>query len=163
MMHDWYMYAFLIGVGATAFMDIIALGQKRFLGLHPLNYAMIGRWLGHLIRGRIVHRPITASQKIPFEGLIGWGAHYLIGILFAAVFLACAEPGWRETPDLGSALVFGVLSVLAPFLIMQPCLGAGLAARHTPRPSAARLKSLVAHLSFGVGLWLAGVFLPVLF
>ena len=161
-MRELYLHAFLLGVGATAFMDFVALVQKRILGLLPLDYAMVGRWFGHLIRGRAIHRPIMASSRVPGERLIGWSAHYLIGILFAAIFLACSGEGWREAPSPGPALMFGGLTVLAPFLILQPGMGAGWAARNTPSPNTARLKSLVAHLSFGLGLWLTGLFIAAL-
>lgn len=156
-MGDLYLHAFLIGIGATAFMDLAALAQRHLLGLLPLDYAMVGRWLGHLIRGRVIHRPIMASSYVRGELMIGWAAHYLIGILFAIIFLACSGEGWDEAPSPGPALVFGGLTVLAPFLILQPGMGAGLAARNTPNPNTTRLKSFVAHLSFGAGLWLAGV------
>jgi hypothetical protein len=36
---------------------------------------------------------------------------------------------------------------------MQPAMGAGLAARRTPRPQAARLHSLAMHVVFGLGLY----------
>jgi hypothetical protein len=38
---------------------------------------------------------------------------------------------------------------------MQPGMGAGIAARRTPRPGAARLQSLVTHAVFGFGLYAA--------
>ncbi|MEW6332336.1 MAG: DUF2938 family protein, partial [Pseudomonadota bacterium] len=41
----------------------------------------------------------------------------------------------------------------APFLVMQPGMGAGIAARRTPRPAAARVQSLVTHAIFGLGLY----------
>jgi hypothetical protein len=59
-------------------------------------------------------------------------------------------------PTIGPALIVGVGSVAAPFLVMQPGMGAGIAASRTPRPSAARLQSLVTHAIFGVGLYGAG-------
>jgi hypothetical protein len=45
--------------------------------------------------------------------------------------------------------------VAAPFLLLQPALGAGIAASRTPRPNVARRRSLVTHLVFGLGLYLA--------
>jgi hypothetical protein len=35
-------------------------------------------------------------------------------------------------------------------------MGAGIAARRTPRPASARLQSLVTHAMFGLGLYAAG-------
>jgi hypothetical protein len=42
--------------------------------------------------------------------------------------------------------------------LMQPGMGAGIAASRMPRPSAARLQSLITHGIFGVGLYAAGWF-----
>lgn len=149
--------ALLLGVGATAFMDIVALLQKRLLGIPSLNYAMVGRWLGHLPSGRFIHRPIGNSAQIQAEAPLGWFAHYLIGIAFAVMFLVLVGPDWLARPTLMPALGFGVMTVLAPFLVLQPCFGAGITARKTPQPNVARLRSLVAHSSFGFGLWIAGL------
>jgi hypothetical protein len=59
-------------------------------------------------------------------------------------------------------LIVGIGSVLAPFLLMQPGMGAGIAASRTARPGAARIQSLVTHTVFGVGLYAAGVIASVL-
>jgi hypothetical protein len=53
-------------------------------------------------------------------------------------------------------LLVGVATVAAPFLVMQPGMGAGIAASRTPRPGAARLQSLVTHTVFGLGLYAGG-------
>ncbi|MHA7166248.1 DUF2938 family protein, partial [Burkholderia pseudomallei] len=44
--------ALAIGVGATAVMDAWALVRMRCFGVPPLDYALVGRWLGHLARAR---------------------------------------------------------------------------------------------------------------
>ncbi|MGO2392136.1 MAG: DUF2938 domain-containing protein [Halomonas sp.] len=149
--------ALFLGVGATAFMDILALLQKHLLGIPSLNYAMVGRWLGHLPSGRFIHRPIGKSTQIQAESALGWVAHYLIGIAFAITFLVLVGSDWLARPTLMPALGFGVMTVLTPFLVLQPCLGAGVAASKTPQPNVARLRSLLAHSSFGLGLWIAGL------
>lgn len=155
MITEFFPNAVLIGIGATAFMDSIAFAQKHILSQQTLNYAMVGRWLGHMRQGRFIHRPISASEPIRLEGLLGWSAHYLVGMLFALIFFTLVDQNWLITPTLLPAAIFGVLTVLAPFTILQPGMGAGLAARHAPSPNIARAKSLLAHLSFGVGLWVA--------
>jgi hypothetical protein len=148
--------AVLIGSGATAVMDLWAVVRKRWLGLPSLDYALVGRWLVYLGRGRFRHHPIAASAPVRGERLIGWVAHYLIGIVFAGVLLALWGLGWVFRPALGPALIVGICSVAAPFFLMQPGMGAGIAASRTPRPAAARLQSLVTHGVFGLGLYGAG-------
>ena len=49
-------------------------------------------------------------------------------------------------------LAFGLVTVAAPFLLMQPALGVGIAASKTPNPTAARLRSLMTHAAFGLDL-----------
>ena len=149
---NYLLCAVLIGAGATAVMDIWAAARKRLLGIPSLDYGLVGRWLVHLMRGRFRHEAIAASPPVQGERLIGWTAHYLIGIAFAAVLLAI----WGRHPTIGPALIVGISSVAAPFLLMQPGMGAGVAASRTPRPAIARLHSLVTHGIFGLGLYAAG-------
>ncbi|KAA0921133.1 DUF2938 domain-containing protein [Aquicoccus porphyridii] len=159
-MGELLLESLILGVGATLFMDLVALALRYGVGVQPLDYALVGRWFGHLLRGQVRHRPITASPVITGERWIGWVMHYLIGVVFAVVFLTGVGEGWLATPRLDIALAFGAVTVLAPFLVLQPAMGAGLAARRTPRPGIARLKSLLAHLSFGMGLWVAAILWP---
>ena len=150
---DYLVCAVLIGAGATALLDLWAAARDRLLGRPPLDYGLVGRWLGYMTRGRFRHDPIAASPPLPGERLIGWSAHYLIGIAFAGLLLAIWGLDWARRPTIGPALILGFGSVAAPFLLMQPVMGAGIAAGRTPDPAAARLRSLVAHGVFGLGLY----------
>ena len=118
---------------------------------------MVGRWIGHLPKRRCVHHPIGNSAAITRERQIGWLVHYLIGAVFAYVLLWLAGPTWAEHPTPIQPLLFGAVSVAVPFFILQPGMGAGIAARKTPKPNMARMKSFIAHLTFGLGLWLGAV------
>ncbi|MCB8813907.1 DUF2938 domain-containing protein, partial [Escherichia coli] len=80
---DLLLRAVLIGVGATLVMDLWALLLKRLFNAPSLDYAMVGRWIGHLPRGRLTHPGIARSAPIAGERAIGWIAHYAIGVLFA--------------------------------------------------------------------------------
>ena len=149
--------ALAIGVGATAVMDVWAVALKRFWCIPSLNLAMVGRWLGHLPRGTVTHANIAQAAPVRDEAILGWTAHYVIGVLFAAVLLALAGQEWVQGPTFAPALLAGLVSVAAPFCILQPGMGAGLAASKTPHPGAARLRSLMAHTAFGIGLYLAAL------
>ncbi len=157
MMPILWLDALAIGVGATALMDVWAVALKRFWCIPSLNLAMVGRWLGHLPRGTFTHVNIAQAAPVRDEAILGWTAHYLIGVLFAAVLLALAGQEWVRQPTFAPALLAGLVSVAAPFCILQPGMGAGLAASKTPHPGAARLRSLMAHTAFGIGLYLAAL------
>lgn len=146
----------LVGAGATAMMDFWAIARKRLFGIALPNYGLVGRWLAHMPRGRFRHDSIGAAKAVRGERAIGWSAHYLIGIGFAALLPALWGAAWFQQPTLGPALAVGIATVAAPFLVMQPGMGAGLAGRRTPRPGATRLQSLLTHAVFGLGLYAAG-------
>ncbi len=154
---DFLMLATAIGVGATLTMDIWGAVRRSVFGGPSVDYAMVGRWVGHMAHGRFRHASIAAAPPVPAERTIGWTLHYLIGIGFAAILLAIWGTRWADDPTLPPALIVGLTSVAAPFLIMQPAFGLGIAASRTPAPFAARMRSLLTHLVFGIGLYISGL------
>ncbi|HVY26649.1 MAG TPA: DUF2938 domain-containing protein [Polyangiaceae bacterium] len=151
-----------IGAGATLVIDAWAALLRRF-GVQSLNFAMLGRWIGHLRRGWLKHESIGKAPPVRRELLLGWLAHYTIGISFAGLLLATFGLAWARSPTLGPALLIGVGSVVAPLFILQPALGAGVASCKTPRPVFNTLKSLTTHTVFGVGLFVAALVAARLF
>jgi hypothetical protein len=154
----------IIGVGATVVMDLWGLARRPLFGIAPPDYGLVGRWLAHMAHGRFRHDAIARAPAVSGEKALGWIAHYLIGVAFAALLVALWGADWIRHPTPGPALLVGVATVAAPFLIMQPAMGAGIASRRTRRPGAARIQSLVTHAVFGLGLyaagWLARPFVP---
>lgn len=144
----------LVGIGATAVMDLwLALLGR--LGVPTLNFAFIGRWAGHLLRGRWKHDAIAKSPPIPGESALGWLVHYGVGIAFAGVMVAIGGTSWMQSPSVLPALAVGMGTVAAPLLVMQPAMGAGIASSRTPTPVKNCLRSLANHTVFGAGLYLA--------
>ena len=150
------LFTLIIGIGATVLMDLWGIARKSLLGIAPPNYGLVGRWIAHMTRGRFRHESIAASSRVPGELIIGWTAHYLIGIAFAALLISICGAEWMRNPTLVPAIAVGIGTVAAPFLLMQPGMGAGIAASRTPDPAAARLQSLITHAIFGLGLYLTG-------
>jgi hypothetical protein len=146
----------LIGVGATLVMDGWALLLRRF-GIPSLNFAFLGRWIGHLRQGQWMRESIARATPVRGELLIGWCAHYSIGITFAALLLSTFGLPWARSPSLLPALVIGIATALAPLLILQPALGAGIASSSTPTPIFNSIKSIVTHTVYGVGLYLSAL------
>ena len=154
-MWDYLLGSAMIGIGATMVMDLWGYARQRWLRIPRLDYALLGRWVGHMPRGCFRHRSIASATPIRGERLIGWGAHYLIGILFAALLLAVYGTEWLEHPSIGPALLVGATTVVAPLFVMQPAMGMGIAASRAPDPAKARMHSLLTHTIYGFGLYLA--------
>ena len=142
-----------VGVGATAILDLWTLFLKRVFNVAAANYCLVGRWLRYMPDGIFKHESIAAALPKPLECAVGWTAHYVIGIGFAVGLALIASPQWFERPTLVPALLFGIVTVAVPFLIMHPAFGLGVAASRTPNPTQARLRSLMAHTVFGIGLY----------
>jgi hypothetical protein len=130
--------------------------------VRSLDYKLLGRWIGHLSSGRFRHESIAKEPPLRGERIIGWTAHYLIGITFAALLLAIWGLEWARQPTLLPALFIGIVTIVAPFFILQPGMGAGIAASKTPKPNITRLRSLGSHLAYAFGLYGAALLTAML-
>jgi len=146
----------LVGVGATLIMDAGALIRARVFGIASLDYGLVGRWLGHMLQGQFQHAAIVAAPRVRHERLTGWVFHYLTGIVFAMLLVGFKGVEWLSHPTLLPALATGLISLMAPFFILQPAFGFGIAASKTAAPYVARRRSVITHLTFGLGLFVAG-------
>jgi hypothetical protein len=136
-------------------MDLWALFLKHAFDVPAANYCLVGRWFCHMPEGKFVHASIASAPPRRFECAAGWIAHYAIGVIYGLVFVALVSVRWLERPTVLPALLFGIVTVIAPFLVMQPAFGLGVAASRTPSPTQARLRSLMAHAVFGLGLYIS--------
>lgn len=149
------------GVGATMILDGWSLFLRKVFGVPFPSYLMIGRWVGHFGKLRFRHKSMAEAAPIAGEGLIGWTTHYVIGVGYAVLLVAGAGQAWLAAPTMLPALAVGLATVAAPFFVMQPAMGAGIAASKALRPGLARLKSLAAHTAFGFGLFLSALVLTM--
>ena len=147
----------LIGLGATLLSDLWALLLKRAFNVVPSNMCLVGRWLLYMPEGIFTHSSLASAPRKNGECAYGWVTHYGVGALFAMIFVAIAGSGWLLHPALIPAMCFAALTLAAPFLIMQPCFGLGVAASRTPNPMQARVRTVMNHAAFGVGLFIFGL------
>ncbi len=156
---DFLLRASWIGIGATALTDLWAVLLKRIAGVPAADWRLVGRWFLYFPRGRFVHQSIARAEPVRGELAVGWVAHYAIGVAYGVLLLAICGLDWARRPTLLPPLILSLVLLVAPFFVMQPGMGAGIAASKTPNPNAARLRSVVTHTVFGLGLyasaWLA--------
>ena len=146
----------LIGIGGTIAMDIWGWLQSRYAGAAAANWAMPGRWFGHLMRGRVFHDDIAQAEPVGRELALGWAFHYAVGALYGVTFLMIVGPVWLIQPEFLSAWIFALITITAGWFLLQPGMGLGWAASKTPNPWATRGKGLMAHTVFGLGMWGTG-------
>ncbi|RZI39810.1 DUF2938 domain-containing protein [Herbaspirillum sp. HC18] len=145
-----------VGIGATVVMDVWLALLKR-IGVQTLNFAFVGRWVGHLARGTFAHHSIGKAQSMPGEHPLGWLTHYAVGIAFAFLLVALHGVAWLQEPSVLPALAVGLGTVALPLFLMQPAMGLGFAAAKTPAPLKNCLRSMTNHTIFGLGLYLSAV------
>ena len=125
----------LLGLGATLTFDFWALFLKYTFKITPSNFCMVGRWILYMPEGTFKHSDIGSAPQKNAECEIGWIAHYIIAVIFASIFVAFGGDNWLQHPTLLPAAIFGVITVLAPFFILQPSFGYGVAASKTSNPA----------------------------
>jgi len=149
-----------LGLVATVAIDIWATFSNKTLKFPRTNWAMVGRWLGHIPNGKLIHNAINTSPKIKYENTLGWLFHYFIGFLYAGFYVALVTLYQADEPSVLFAWLFGLVTILSPWFIMQPSLGMGICASKAPKPNMVRLQNFIIHSIFGLALYYARLFVP---
>jgi len=147
-----------VGVGATIVMDVWSVILKS-MGIPTLDYALVGRWAGHLCQGRFAHASIARAVRVQGELPLGWAIHYAVGIAFAALLVGLQGVAWLHDPTWLAAVAAGTATAIIPLFVLQPAMGAGFAASRTPAPLKSCLRSVATHAVFGCGLYLSAALL----
>jgi hypothetical protein len=95
--------AVFVGIGATAVLDIWIFALKA-LGVPTLNFALLGRWVGHMACGKWRHERIGNARPVRGELLWGW-------IAGAGVDVLSEEPPRHGNP---------LLEIKTPNLVITP-------------------------------------------
>jgi hypothetical protein len=148
--------AALVGIGGTIILDVYAMLMARLFGVSATNWAMVGRWIGHMPDWQFVQPSLGKAAPVSGELAIGWSFHYVIGIAYGLLLIAIWGAGWLREPTIAPPMIFALLLLVLPYFVMMPGMGMGVAASKTPTPNVARLKSIVGHSVFGIGMYLTG-------
>jgi len=143
----------VMGITATVAIDLWATFANRILGWPRTNWGLVGRWIGHMRDGQFTHVSIGSSPPVAHESILGWVFHYVVGCIYAALYLMYVAAVQMGQPTLESAVVFGWVTILSPWLLMQPALGLGFFASKAPRSNLVRLQNLIIHTLFGLALY----------
>jgi hypothetical protein len=149
----------LMGLLATLFMDLLSIILGKLRIIHQLiKPQVVGRWALYMFRGKFIHQDIHKTPALNNEKSAALLSHYLIGIVLAGIYLLLElkVPAIRHQPWM--ALIFGLTTVLLPWLWLYPSIGIGFVASKAPRRSPYIVTSLINHTNFGLGLMIWIVF-----
>src|SRR5215471_18272681 len=150
----------IVGVLATVTMDAVAVIGLRLgiAGRGPRRTGpdLIGRWVGYLLKGKFKHTDILQTPPLRGELLLGFVAHYSIGIVLTLVYLGLLAVA-HATPTTRSAILYGTATTVFPWFLMFPSQGMGWLGRDAPGDGHLARVSLFNHIMFGLGiaLWMA--------
>ncbi len=151
------MFTIAVGIGATFLMDLWGVFLKRAFNTPFPNYCFVGRWLRYMPEGIFRHGSIAATPQKAAECTVGWIAHYATGIAYAVALVLFTSPRWLLEPTLLPPMVLGLATVAIPFFVMQPSFGMGAAGSKAPNPGQVRLRSIMNHAVFGLGLYISAL------
>src|SRR5262249_34786120 len=149
-----------VGILATVTMDAVAVIAHRLgmTGHGPRRTGpdLIGRWIGYLLQGKFRHTDILQTPPLRGELLLGFAAHYSIGIVLTLVYL-CLLVVAHATPTILGAVLYGTATTVLPWFVMFPSQGMGWLGRNAPGNAHLARISLFNHIMFGMGiaLWTA--------
>lgn len=142
----------IVGIIATLVMDIVgAIGVRfGFVRLTPL-----GRWALYLFKGTFHHKDIKETPAIKGERLTSVGVHYLAGTTLATLYLLGLRWLSLGNGSLALATGYGLATSLISLLLLFPSMGYGLFGLGESSDIFLLRQSLVNHVAYGVGIWLA--------
>jgi hypothetical protein len=124
----------LAGLVATVVLSVLMV-IKSALGLMPAVDA-----IGMLAK-------IAGDFGLPSSAVVGWIAHFVIGVVLWGLVFAGTYPSWPGTPPMKGA-VFSVMAWLLMMSMVLPMAGAGFFGVNIGLSAA--VATLVLHLIFGL-------------
>jgi Protein of unknown function (DUF2938) len=143
-----------VGVVATMVFDLWAVLLQRALGVPAPDWSLLGRWIGHIREGKIMHDNIRQAAPFSHERGVGWLTHYIVGTLFAAILLIAAGAGWVHHPTLLPAVAAGLATIVFVWFILMPAFGQGIAMSKNPSANRIRVINVASHVVLGVGFYI---------
>ena len=142
----------LIGIGSCVIFDLWQRIFQRFTSIPPSNWTIVGRWfIGLISNGRLIANQLSEQPEAKHETPVGWIIHYGVGIFYAYVFAVLVQIQLIK-PTIIDGLLFGIASVVVPWLFFMPALGIGILANRAPNPRLECALALMMHSIFGLSL-----------
>jgi hypothetical protein len=141
--------AAVAGVLATYGMDVGGRMIAPALRITPPSN--LGRWIGHMFKGRFTHEDITKAEPIAHEARIALAAHYAIGLALGAGYALLLRVPQPRQSTLPRAAAYGAATTVFPWFWMFPARGQGVMGLRDGDPRVPAF-ALGTHLVYGLGL-----------
>ena len=142
----------LIGIASCVVFDLWQRVFQRFTSIPPSNWTIVGRWfIGLISNGRLMANQLSEEPEEKHETKVCWIVHYGVGIFYAYVFAVLVQIQLIK-PTIIDGLLFGIASVVVPWLFFMPALGIGILANRAPNPRLECALALMMHSIFGLSL-----------
>lgn len=145
--------AAIAGLLATYGMDL-AGGRIVAPALRMTPPGSLGRWVGHMFRGRFTHEDIRTAPPIAREATVGMVAHYAIGLTLGVGYGLLLRAPRPRPSSLPRALAYGVATTVFPWFWMYPARGQGVMGLRERDPRVPAF-ALCTHAAYGLGLGVA--------
>jgi hypothetical protein len=143
----------LMGIFATYFMDIMGSYLVRKKIIYSLvEPEVVGRWFLYLFTGKFIHEDIRRTPSLKNEKFWSYISHYMIGIILAGIYLFLELNLSVIRENMWVSLIFGIATVLLPWLWLFPSIGIGFFASKAPNQYRYLKTSFVNHTNFGFGM-----------
>jgi hypothetical protein len=147
-----FLTGIIAGVFGTFIMDFLNHLFARAGLLSKIDIGMIGRMSSGWMHGRIRYRHPSEMKQVTNEKFYGYITHYLIGVLFALVYVISwyylmgrpISPLW--------ALAYGIATTVGSLFLIYPSMGLGMLGRRSSEVIKSPLSSLANHTFYGIGL-----------
>ena len=142
----------IIGIVSCVVMDLWQRLLKLLYSINPSDWSVVGRWFVLVVSERQIYNP-TIDQVAPIKNelMIGWIVHYSVAILYSIFFYILLEYGICSA-SLINGIIFGLISVVVPWLFFMPVLGKGFLGMKTPSPLMACSLAVGSHIAIGASI-----------
>jgi len=114
----------------------------------------LGRWIGHMFKGRFIHEDITKAAPIAHEAAIAVTAHYAIGLTLGAGYALLLRVPQPRRSSFTRAAAYGAATTVFPWFWMFPARGQGVMGLRD-RDLRVPAFALCVHVAYGLGLEVA--------
>lgn len=149
-------FVIILGIFATIIMDVWQVFLLLAFKIPAPEWKFVGRWILGIPTLGFVQKIPTELPMRRLEKLTGWVTHYLMGILYAFIYIYLVEV--MPIDQLMVTFLFVAISLLTPWLLLFPCMGMGFFAARTPKPRLVIIYNLITHLIFSFSMYLLNNF-----